>query len=128
MLTDGDDNGQHLLVLLDVLPALFVGGLGSDLDERRADLAGTVRLLGRAADGEQVEPSEALAGQPEFLLTGAGSASSSQMTAIICGDVAERRGVGSYWRAGGRWLHPFEHFWDQRLDALADLLDEGEEE
>ena len=98
MLTGGDDNGQHLLVLLDVLPALFVGGLGSDLDERRADLAGTVRLLARAADREQVEPSEALAGQLEFLLTG-GSASSSQMTAIICGDVAERRGVGSYWRA-----------------------------
>lgn len=23
-----------------------------------------------------------------------------------------------------RWLHPFEHYWNQRLDALADLLDE----
>ncbi|MFF8381320.1 ArsR/SmtB family transcription factor [Streptomyces sp. NPDC015661] len=22
------------------------------------------------------------------------------------------------------WLHPFEHYWRQRLDALADLLDE----
>lgn len=22
------------------------------------------------------------------------------------------------------WLHPFEHYWKQRLDALADLLDE----
>ncbi|MFJ9553956.1 alpha/beta hydrolase [Nocardiopsis sp. NPDC101807] len=91
--------GQAHLLDEHVLPAVFIGGLGSDLDERRADLAGTVRLLARAADREPVEPSEALAGQLEFLLTGAGSAPSSQMTAIICGDVAERRGVGRYWRA-----------------------------
>jgi DNA-binding transcriptional ArsR family regulator len=26
----------------------------------------------------------------------------------------------------GEWLHPFEHYWDQRLDALARLLDEEE--
>ncbi|MFF1650639.1 alpha/beta hydrolase [Streptomyces sp. NPDC058240] len=91
--------GKAYLLDEHVLPSVFIGGLGSDLDERRADLAGTVRLLARAADREPVEPSEALAGQLEFLLTGAGSASSSQMTAIICGDVAERRGVGSYWRA-----------------------------
>ncbi|WP_327358888.1 alpha/beta hydrolase [Streptomyces sp. NBC_01304] len=82
-----------------VLPFFFIGGLGSDLDERRAELAGTVRLLARAADREPVEPPEELAGQLEFLLTGAGSAAASQMTAIVCGDVAERRGVGSYWRA-----------------------------
>ncbi|WP_405683451.1 alpha/beta hydrolase [Streptomyces sp. NBC_00057] len=91
--------GKAYLLDEHVLPSVFIGGLGSDLDERRADLAGTVRLLARAADREPVEPSEALAGQLEFLLTGAGSASSSQMTAIVCGDVAERRGVGSYWRA-----------------------------
>lgn len=24
----------------------------------------------------------------------------------------------------GEWLHPFEHYWNQRLSALADLLDE----
>lgn len=24
----------------------------------------------------------------------------------------------------GEWLHPFEHYWKQRLDALSDLLDE----
>ncbi|MFH9616626.1 alpha/beta hydrolase [Streptomyces pratensis] len=91
--------GETYLLDEHVLPALFIGGLGSDLDERRAGLAGTVRLLARAADREPVEPSEALAGQLEFLLTGAGSASASQMTAIICGDVAERRGVASYRRA-----------------------------
>lgn len=91
--------GKAYLLDEHVLPSVFIGGLGSDLDERRADLAATVRLLARAADREPVEPSEALAGQLEFLLTGAGAASSSQMTAIICGDVAERRGVGSYWRA-----------------------------
>ncbi|MFF7459712.1 ArsR/SmtB family transcription factor [Kitasatospora sp. NPDC008115] len=27
----------------------------------------------------------------------------------------------------GRWLHPFEHYWKQRLDLLADLLDEENE-
>lgn len=82
-----------------VLPALLIGGLGSDLDRNRAALASTVRILARAADREPVEPSEALAGQLDFLLTRTGSAPSSQMTAIICGDVAERRGIGSYWHA-----------------------------
>ncbi|MDG4856653.1 alpha/beta hydrolase [Streptomyces sp. T-3] len=82
-----------------VLPFVFIGGLGSDLDKQRAELAQTVRILARAADRQPVEPSELLAGQLEFLLTRAGSAPASQMTAIICGDVAERRGVGSYWRA-----------------------------
>ncbi|MEU3656974.1 alpha/beta hydrolase [Streptomyces sp. NPDC032161] len=91
--------GKAYLLDEHVLPAVFIGGLGSDLDGRRADLATIVRLLSRAAEREPVEPSEALAGQLEFLLTGAGSAPASQMTAIVCGDVAERRGVGSYWRA-----------------------------
>ncbi|WKX68609.1 alpha/beta hydrolase [Streptomyces sp. XD-27] len=91
--------GEAYLLDEHVLPFVFIGGLGSDLDERRAALAKTVRLLARAADRKPVEPSEELAGQLEFLLTKAGSAPASQMTAIICGDVAERRGVGSYWRA-----------------------------
>ncbi|MEU0402836.1 alpha/beta hydrolase [Streptomyces sp. NPDC006197] len=91
--------GKTYLLDEHVVPALFVGGLGSDLDARRADLAATVRVLARAADRKPVEPSEALAGQLEFLLTGAGSAPAGQMTAILCGDTAERRGVGSYWRA-----------------------------
>ncbi|MEU1799576.1 alpha/beta hydrolase [Streptomyces sp. NPDC019937] len=91
--------GEDYLLDEHVLPAVLIGGLGSDLDERRASLAATVRLLARAADREPVEPSETLAGQLEFLLTSVGSASAGQMTAIVCGDVAERRGVGSYWRA-----------------------------
>ncbi|MFJ1969258.1 alpha/beta hydrolase [Streptomyces sp. NPDC087903] len=91
--------GKAYLLDEHVLPSVFVGGLGSDLDERRADLARTVRLLERAADRKPVEPSGTLAQQLEFLLTGAGSAPAGQMTAIICGDVAERRGIGSYWRA-----------------------------
>ncbi|MER7952495.1 alpha/beta hydrolase [Streptomyces sp. NPDC096079] len=112
-----------------VLPSLFIGGLGSDLDERRAGLAETVRLLARSADRKPVEPSEALAGQLEFLLTGAGSAPSSQMTAIICGDVAVRRGVGSYWRAVEESRERFPlagplanditpcEFWDRPVEA-----------
>ncbi|TXR99672.1 alpha/beta hydrolase [Streptomyces sp. col6] len=91
--------GDAYLLDEHVLPFFFIGGLGSDLDNQRADLAATVRLLARAADREPVEPSEELTGRLEFLLTGAGSASASQMTAIVCGDVAERRGVGSYWHA-----------------------------
>ena len=27
----------------------------------------------------------------------------------------------------GAWLHPFAHYWEQRLDALSDLLDEEAE-
>ncbi|MFH8519888.1 hypothetical protein ACH4CE_33350 [Streptomyces gelaticus] len=26
-----------------------------------------------------------------------------------------------------QWLHPFEHYWNQRMNALADLLDEENE-
>ncbi|MFE7600669.1 alpha/beta hydrolase [Streptomyces sp. NPDC057494] len=112
-----------------VLPSLFIGGLGSDLDARRADLARTVRLLARAADRKPVEPSTALAGQLEFLLTKAGGAPSSQMTAIICGDVAERRGTGSYWRAVEESRERFPlagplannitpcEFWDRPVEA-----------
>ncbi|MFF7443795.1 alpha/beta hydrolase [Streptomyces sp. NPDC008122] len=91
--------GRTYLLDEHVVPAFFIGGLGSDLDERRAELAATVRLLARAADRKPVKPSEELAGQLAFLLTGAGSAPASQMTAILCGDMAERRGVDSYWRA-----------------------------
>ncbi|MFE0801315.1 alpha/beta hydrolase [Streptomyces sp. NPDC058812] len=112
-----------------VLPAVLIGGLGSDLGKRHADLAATVRLLARAADREPVVPSEALAGQLEFLLTGAGSTPASQMTAIICGDVAERRGVGNYWRTvqASRERFPLAgplannitpcEFWDRPVEA-----------
>ncbi|MFG2696824.1 ArsR/SmtB family transcription factor [Kitasatospora sp. NPDC048407] len=27
----------------------------------------------------------------------------------------------------GKWLHPFEHYWKQRLEALSDLLAEDDE-
>ncbi|WP_405798631.1 alpha/beta hydrolase [Streptomyces sp. NBC_01506] len=112
-----------------VVPFFFIGGLGSDLDARRAELAATVRLLARAADRKPVEPSEALAGQLQFLLTGAGSAPSSQMTAIVCGDVAERRGADSYWRAVEKSRERFPlagpvannitpcEFWDRPVEA-----------
>ncbi|MFI0776905.1 alpha/beta hydrolase [Streptomyces sp. NPDC021212] len=121
--------GEAYLLDEHVLPALFIGGLGSDLDERRADLARTVRLLARAADREPVEPPHKLAQQLELLLTAAGSAPSSQMTAIICGDVAERRGVGSYWRAVEKSRERFPlagplagnitpcEFWDRPAEA-----------
>ncbi|MFF2902283.1 alpha/beta hydrolase [Streptomyces sp. NPDC057966] len=121
--------GKAYLLDEHVLPSVFIGGLGSDLDERRADLAETVSLLARAADRKPVEPSEELAGQLEFLLTGTGSAASSQMTAIICGDVAERRGVDSYWRTVEKSRERFPlagplagnitpcEFWDRPVEA-----------
>jgi pimeloyl-ACP methyl ester carboxylesterase len=128
--------GEAHLLDEHVLPAVLVAGLGSDLDERRAALADSVRLLARAADGEPVEPSEALAGQLEFLLTAAGSAPASQMTAIVCGDVAERRGVGDYWRAVERSRERFPlagplannitpcEFWDRPAEAPTVLDDD----
>ncbi|WP_371749445.1 alpha/beta hydrolase [Streptomyces sp. NBC_01283] len=121
--------GDAYLLDEHALPFFFIGGLASDLDEERAALATTVRLLARAADREPVEPSERLAGQLEFLLTGAGSAPASQMTAIICGDVAERRGVADYWRAVEKSREQFPltgplannitpcEFWDQPAEA-----------
>lgn len=122
------------------------GGLRKDADRarRRAEQLAAIapdwnpRLLGWTVDWQRcyvgpdrkpVEPSEAFAGQLQFLLTGAGSASASQMTAIVCGDVAERRGVGRYWRAveesRGRFpltgplannITPCE-FWDRPAEA-----------
>ncbi|MFD4022255.1 alpha/beta hydrolase [Streptomyces sp. NPDC058576] len=125
--------GDTYLLDEHVLPFFFIGGLGSDLDKQRADLAATVRLLAHAADREPVEPSEELAGQLEFLLTRTGSAPASQMTAIVCGDVAERRGVSSYWRAvkASRERYPLTgplannitpcEFWDRPAEAPTEL-------
>ena len=92
-----------------LLPIVFFGGLGSDLDERRAALAESAAALARAAAGEQVEPGPGLAEELAWLTTGAGSRQASAQTAIICGDVAERRGLGAYWRdiQGSRAAYPF---------------------
>ncbi|TDC26961.1 hypothetical protein E1265_02945 [Streptomyces sp. 8K308] len=66
-------------------------------------------MLARAAEGERVEPTPELAEELAWLTTGAGSPQASVQMAILCGDVAERRGVGSYWRdiEATRAAHPF---------------------
>lgn len=82
------------------VPVVFFGGLGSDLDERRASLAAMVQVLARAADRDPgVRPGPEMAELLTFLTTRAGSQPASVQATIICGDVATRRGIESYWRA-----------------------------
>ncbi|MEU9336937.1 alpha/beta hydrolase [Streptomyces sp. NPDC048290] len=81
-------------------PLVFFIPLFSDLPENRAVLADMAVTLVRAADREpDVRPDPVLEEVLTGLLTGQGSAAASVQTAIICGDVAERRGIGSYWKA-----------------------------
>ncbi|GCB48998.1 hypothetical protein SNL152K_6328 [Streptomyces sp. NL15-2K] len=112
------------------VPVVFFAGLASDLDERRARLATTTQVLARAADRDPaVRPGPELAELLEFMTTKAGSQVGSVQTAIICGDVAERRGIDSYWRAvqASRVAYPLAgplannisacEFWDRPAEA-----------
>ncbi len=81
-----------------LVPLLYFGMLGSDLDATRAELAAATRVLTRAADREPAEPNAVLSEVLTGLTTKAGSAQGSVQAAILCGDVAARRGTGSYWR------------------------------
>jgi pimeloyl-ACP methyl ester carboxylesterase len=81
-----------------VVAPLLSGGLVSDSEETAADLATTVGLLARAANGETVEPSESLDATLTGMLTGAGSAFRSQQTALMCGTAGQSRSVEWYWR------------------------------
>ncbi|MFF8652701.1 alpha/beta hydrolase [Streptomyces huasconensis] len=111
------------------LPIVFFGGLGSDLDAARADLATAARTLARAADRERVKPGRWLTEMLTAMTTKAGSHQGSAQAAILCGDVAERRGTESYWRAiqadRGRapFASPLTHnitaceFWDRPVEA-----------
>ncbi|MFH8292883.1 alpha/beta hydrolase [Streptomyces sp. NPDC018059] len=111
------------------LPVVFFAGLGSDLDAARAELATATRSLARAADRERVEPKPWLAGVLASMTTKAGSHQGSAQAAILCGDVATRRGTESYWRAiqADRATAPFSsplthnitacEFWDRPAEA-----------
>ncbi|MFI6382858.1 alpha/beta fold hydrolase [Streptomyces sp. NPDC050658] len=112
-----------------VVPLVYFAGLGGDRDDRRAELAAEARTLARAADREPVEPGEVLAGFLEAMTTGAGSQQGSVQAAILCGDVATRRGTDSYWRdiEAARDTAPFAaplthdinacEFWDRPAEA-----------
>jgi pimeloyl-ACP methyl ester carboxylesterase len=112
------------------VPVVFFIGLASDLDESRAALAAMAQVLERAADRDPaVRPGPELAELLTFLTTKAGSQQASAQAAIICGDVAARRGIGSYWRAiqASRAAYPFAgpltnnispcEFWDSPVEA-----------
>ncbi|MFJ6661778.1 alpha/beta hydrolase [Streptomyces sp. NPDC091377] len=111
-------------------PVVFFMGLGSDLDENRDALAGFVRTMARAADREpDVRPDALLTEVLTFLTTKDGSEQGSVQMAILCGDIAERRGVASYWKAiqKSRATTPFAgplvnnvsacEFWDSPVEA-----------
>jgi pimeloyl-ACP methyl ester carboxylesterase len=78
-----------------VIAPLFSSGLVSDTE---ADLATTVGILDRAANGEPVEPSESLDATLKGIFTGDGSAFRSQQTALMCGTAGQNRNVEWYWR------------------------------
>ncbi|MBW5421382.1 alpha/beta fold hydrolase [Streptomyces sp. BG9H] len=111
------------------VPVVYFAGLGSDLDRERDQLASVTRTLARAADRERVEPGPWLAKMLESLTTEAGSHQGSAQSAILCGDVATRRGTQSYWRdiQVGRKTAPFAspltrnisacEFWDRPAEA-----------
>ncbi|MEV0115804.1 alpha/beta fold hydrolase [Streptomyces sp. NPDC050844] len=80
------------------LPVVYFGGLGGDRAENRGVLATMTRTLERAADREHVEPGPELSEVLTYLTTEAGSHQGSVQAAILCGDVATRRGTDSYWR------------------------------
>ncbi|MGA4844995.1 alpha/beta fold hydrolase [Streptomyces sp. G5(2025)] len=111
------------------LPIVFFGGLGSDLDAARGELATATRTLARAAEGERVQPGPWLTEMLTAMATKAGSHQGSAQAAILCGDVATRRGAESYWRAiqGDRESAPFAsplthnitacEFWDRPVES-----------
>jgi pimeloyl-ACP methyl ester carboxylesterase len=81
-----------------VVPFLLFNQLDDDRDANSASLAGTVRVLASAADGERVRPTPDLADTLEFLNTGVESAAGSSQAAVLCGDRAVPRDPEVYWR------------------------------
>ncbi len=79
-----------------LLPALITTPLTDDTDN--GELAEVVRVLTRAADGLPAEPTEEMAATLAGLVDGAGSATHTAQTAILCGDAAVSRNPEVYWR------------------------------
>ncbi|MFC8125631.1 alpha/beta fold hydrolase [Streptomyces sp. NPDC057302] len=111
------------------VPLVHFSGLGSDSGTSRTELATATRTLARAADGQHVEPGAGLSELLAAMTTEAGSQQGSAQAAILCGDVATKRGTESYWRdiQAGRKKHPFAaplsynitacEFWDAPAEA-----------
>lgn len=79
-----------------ILPALIVTPLVDDTSN--GELADTVEVLVRAADGEPATPTEEMSATLASLVDGADSATHSAQTAILCGDAAVSRDPNVYWR------------------------------
>ncbi|QKG19553.1 alpha/beta fold hydrolase [Actinomadura verrucosospora] len=82
-----------------VAPVVLFNGLDDDEDAARAVLAGSVRVLHKAAMDGSAEPTEDLDEALAFLTTGAESRYGSGQSAIICGDAAAPRDPEVYWHA-----------------------------
>ena len=81
-----------------IVPGLLVFSLSDDTSDSNADLATTVQILDRAADGFPVDPTPTLAGNIASLLTGAISSLRSAQAATLCADTAVPRDPQWYWR------------------------------
>jgi len=79
-----------------IVPALIVSPLTDDTSN--GELAEVVGILTRSAEGEPVAPTEEMADILASLVDGAGSATRSAQTAILCGDAAVSRDPETYWR------------------------------
>jgi pimeloyl-ACP methyl ester carboxylesterase len=84
---------------VNLLPTIYFSMLGTDSDEARVELAGSVRAFADSAEHGTAEPTEQLAEALRILSSGEGSPYGSVQAAIICGDVAAPGGgVEEYWR------------------------------
>jgi pimeloyl-ACP methyl ester carboxylesterase len=81
-----------------VVPALVFSGLYDDRDAPNAELAGTVRVLHRAAVDGAADPTPALAEQLRFITTGEESHYGSVQASILCADRAAPRDPDVYRR------------------------------
>jgi pimeloyl-ACP methyl ester carboxylesterase len=79
-----------------LLPALITTPLTDDT--ANGELAEVVRVLSRAARGLPAEPTEEMTETLASLVDGAGSATHTAQTAILCGDAAVPRDPEVYWR------------------------------
>jgi pimeloyl-ACP methyl ester carboxylesterase len=79
-----------------ILPALILTPLTDD--SGNGELADVVGVIARAADGQPAAPTEEMAQTLASLVDGAGSATHSAQTAILCGDAAVSRDPEVYWR------------------------------
>ncbi|WP_344934417.1 alpha/beta fold hydrolase [Actinoplanes nipponensis] len=79
-----------------LVPALLTAPLTDDTENE--ELAEVVGVLTRAAGGVPVQPTEEMSATLASLLRGAGSATHTAQTAILCGDAAVPRDPEVYWR------------------------------